>query len=132
MVPVVSFSNVAGIPIRQRLDDSKIEEIVQRTRDGGAEVGKLLQKGSAFYAPSAGVAEMVDSIVLDQKRVLPCAALCQGEYGVDDLFVGVPVMLGRDGIEKIVEIDLGDEEKEQLQQSANAVKELVTAMENLG
>jgi malate dehydrogenase len=132
MVPVVSYTNVAGIPIRQKIEDGRLEEIVQRTRDGGAEVGKLLQKGSAFYAPSAGVAEMVDSIVLDQKRVLPCAALCQGEYGVDDLFVGVPVKLGRDGIEEIVEIDLDDTEKEQLQQSAGAVKELVTAMENLG
>jgi malate dehydrogenase len=131
MVPVVSFSNVAGIPIRQRLDDSKIEAIVQRTRDGGAEVGKLLQKGSAFYAPSAGVAEMVDSIVLDQKRVLPCAALCQGEYGIDDLFVGVPVKLGRDGIEEIVEIELESEEKEQLGKSADAVKELVEAMAKL-
>src|ERR687886_932089 len=131
MVPVVSFSNVSGIPIRQLLDDNRIEEIVQRTRDGGAEVGKLLQKGSAFYAPSAGVAEMVDSIVLDQKRILPCAALCQGEYGINDLFVGVPVMLGRDGIEEIVEIELTDEEREQLQQSAGAVQELVSAMANL-
>jgi malate dehydrogenase len=131
MVPVVSFSNVAGIPIRQRLDDSKIEEIVQRTRDGGAEVGKLLQKGSAFYAPSAGVAEMVDSIVLDQKRVLPCAALCQGEFGINDLFVGVPCLLGRDGIEDIVEIELQDDEREQLGKSADAVKELVEAMKNL-
>jgi malate dehydrogenase len=131
MVPVVSFSNVAGIPVRQRLDDSKIEEIVQRTRDGGAEVGKLLQKGSAFYAPSAGVAEMVDSIVLDQKRVLPCAALCQGEYGINDLFVGVPCLLGRDGIEEIVEIELESEERDQLGKSADAVKELVQAMENL-
>jgi malate dehydrogenase len=131
MVPVVSFSNVAGIPIRQRLDDSKIEEIVQRTRDGGAEVGKLLQKGSAFYAPSAGVAEMVDSIVLDQKRVLPCAALCQGEFGISDLFVGVPCLLGRDGIEDIVEIELESEERDQLGKSADAVKELVEAMKNL-
>jgi malate dehydrogenase len=131
MVPVVSFSNVAGIPIRQKLDDAKIEEIVQRTRDGGAEVGKLLQKGSAFYAPSAGVAEMVDSIVLDQKRVLPCAALCQGEFGINDLFVGVPCLLGRDGIEEIVEIELESEEREQLGKSADAVKELVHAMENL-
>src|SRR4051795_8591930 len=131
MVPVVSFSNVAGIPIRQKLSDSKIEEIVQRTRDGGAEVGKLLQKGSAFYAPSAGVAEMVDSIVLDQKRVLPCAALCQGEFGINDLFVGVPVKLGEGGIEEIVEIDLNDEEKAELQKSAGAVKELVEAMATL-
>ena len=131
MVPVVSYSNVAGIPIRQKLSDSKIEEIVQRTRDGGAEVGKLLQKGSAFYAPSAAVAEMVDSIVFDQKRVLPCAALCQGEFGIDDLFVGVPCRLGAEGLEEIVEIDLEDEEREQLANSAGAVQELVKAMENL-
>jgi len=131
MVPVVSYSNVAGIPIRQKLSDDKIEAIVQRTRDGGAEVGKLLQKGSAFYAPSAAVAEMVDSIVFDQKRVLPCAALCQGEFGIDDLFVGVPCRLGAEGLEEIVEIDLEDEEREQLANSAGAVQELVKAMENL-
>jgi malate dehydrogenase len=131
MVPVVSYTNVAGIPIRQKISDDRLEEIVQRTRDGGAEVGKLLQKGSAFYAPSAGVAEMVDSIVLDQKRILPCAALCQGEYGVNDLFVGVPTMLGRDGIEEIVEIELDDAEKQELQKSADSVQELVKAMENL-
>src|SRR4051795_1249236 len=131
MVPVVSYTNVAGIPVRQKIDDARLEEIVQRTRDGGAEVGKLLQKGSAFYAPSAGVAEMVDSIVLAQKRVLPCAALCQGEYGISDLFVGVPVKLGEAGIEEIVEIDLSDEEKAELQKSAGAVKELVEAMATL-
>src|ERR687885_1240332 len=113
MVPVVSFSSVAGIPIRQKISDERIEEIVQRTRDGGAEVGKLLQKGSAFYAPAAGVAEMVDSILLDQKRVPPCAALCQGEDGIEDLFVGVPCLLGRDGVEEIIEIELEDEEKQQ-------------------
>ena len=132
MVPVVSYTNVAGIPIRQKIADDRLEEIVQRTRDGGAEVGKLLQKGSAFYAPSAGVAEMVDSIVLDQKRILPCAALCQGEYGIDDLFVGVPTMLGRDGIEQIVEIELDEAEQEELRSSAGAVKELVEAMAKLG
>jgi malate dehydrogenase len=131
MVPVVSYTNVAGIPIRQKIADDRLEEIVQRTRDGGAEVGKLLQKGSAFYAPSAGVAEMVDSIVLDQKRILPCAALCQGEYGIDNLFVGVPTLLGRDGIEQIVEIELDDAEKDELKNSANSVQELVKAMENL-
>jgi malate dehydrogenase len=131
MVPVVSYTNVAGVPVTQKIDSGRLEEIVQRTRDGGAEVGKLLQKGSAFYAPSAGVAEMVDSIVLDQKRVLPCAALCQGEYGVDSLFVGVPVKLGEGGIEEIVEIDLSDEEKQELAKSAGAVKELVEAMASL-
>jgi malate dehydrogenase len=131
MVPVVSYTSVAGIPVTQRLGDDRIEEIVQRTRDGGAEVGKLLQKGSAFYAPSAATAEMIDSIVLDQKRVLPCAALCQGEYGIDGLFVGVPVRLGKDGVEEIIEIDLDEREKGDLEQSAGAVRELVDAMASL-
>lgn len=131
MVPVVSYTGVAGVPVTQRLADDRIEEIVQRTRDGGAEVGALLQKGSAFYAPSAATVEMIDSIVFDQKRVLPCAALCQGEYGVDGLFVGVPVRLGKDGVEEIIEIDLDDREKEALAQSAGSVRELVDAMARL-
>jgi malate dehydrogenase len=131
MVPVVSYTNVAGIPIRQKIADDRLEEIVQRTRDGGAEVVKLLQKGSAFYAPSAAVAEMVDSIVFDQKRVLPCAALCQGEFGIDGLFVGVPVRLGAEGIEEIVEIELEDDERSELGKSADAVKELVEALKNV-
>jgi malate dehydrogenase len=131
MVPVVSYSSVAGVPIRQRLSDQRIEEIVQRTRDGGAEVVKLLEKGSAFYAPSAATLEMVDSIVHDQKRVLPCAALCQGEYGFDGLFVGVPVRLGADGVEEIIEIELSDEEKSELEGSAGAVRELVDTMASL-
>ena len=131
MVPVVSYTNVAGIPIRQKIDDTRLEEIVQRTRDGGAEVVKLLQKGSAFYAPSAAVAEMVDSIIYDQKRVLPCAALCQGEFGIDGLFVGVPVKLGNEGVEEIVEIELDSDEQDQLQKSAAAVQELVDAMVTL-
>src|SRR5438045_8021914 len=121
MVPVVSYSNLAGIPIRQLLSDDKVEAIVQRTRDGGAEVGKLLQKGSAFYAPSAAVAEMVDAIVFDQKRVLPCAALCQGEFGINDLFVGVPCRLGAEGLEEIVQIELEDAERDALAKSADAV-----------
>jgi malate dehydrogenase len=131
MVPVVSYTNVAGVPVRQKISDARLEEIVQRTRDGGAEVVKLLQKGSAFYAPAAAVAEMVDSIVFDQKRVLPCAALCQGEYGIDGLFVGVPVRLGAEGIEEIVEIDLDDDEKQQLEQSAGAVQELVDTLKTV-
>jgi malate dehydrogenase len=131
MVPVVSYTNVAGVPVRQKIADDRLEEIVQRTRDGGAEVVKLLQKGSAFYAPSAAVLEMVDSIVFDQKRVLPCAALCKGEFGIEDLFVGVPVKLGADGIEQIVEIELEDDEREQLAKSADSVKELVEAMASL-
>src|SRR2546423_1798085 len=108
-----------------------LEEIVQRTRGGGAEVVKLLQKGSAFYAPAAAAAEMVDSIVFDQKRVLPCAALCQGEFGIDGLFVGVPIRLGAEGVEEIVEIELDDAEREQLAQSASAVQELVEALKNV-
>jgi len=131
MVPVVSYTNVAGVPVRQKISDARLEEIVQRTRDGGAEVVKLLQKGSAFYAPAAAVAEMVDSIVLDQKRVLPCAALCQGEFGIDGLFVGVPVRLGAEGIEEIIEIELDDAEREQLSNSAGAVRELVEALANV-
>jgi malate dehydrogenase len=124
MVPVLSSTSVAGIPIRQRLSAERLEEIVQRTRDGGGEVVKLLDSGSAFYAPSAAVAEMVDAVVLDRKRVLPCAALCQGEYGIDNLFVGVPVRLGKDGVEEIVEIELEESEREQLQRSADAVREM--------
>jgi malate dehydrogenase len=131
MVPVVSYTSVSGVPVRQLLDDSRLEEIVQRTRDGGAEVGKLLQKGSAFYAPAAGVAEMVDSIVLDQKRILPCTALCEGEYDLDGLFVGVPVRIGREGIEEIVEFDLEDDEREMLSKSAGSVRELVDTMAKL-
>jgi malate dehydrogenase len=131
MVPVVSYTNVAGVPIRQKVSDQRLEEIVQRTRDGGAEVVKLLQKGSAFYAPAAATAEMIDSIVLDQKRVLPCAALCQGEYGFDGLFVGVPVRLGAEGVEEIVEIELDKKERQELEKSAEAVRELVETLEKV-
>jgi malate dehydrogenase len=131
MVPVTSYTNVAGIPITQRIDQMRLQEIVQRTRDGGAEVVKLLKAGSAYYAPAAAVAEMIDSIILDQKRVLPCAAYCDGEFGIEGLFVGVPVKLGRGGVEEIVEIDLADEEREALQSSAGAVRELVQAMASL-
>jgi malate dehydrogenase len=131
MVPVISNTNVAGIPIREKVSDQRLEEIVQRTRDGGAEVVKLLQSGSAYYAPSAAAAEMVDAIVLDRKRVLPCAALCQGEYGFDNLFVGVPVKLGRDGVEEIIEIELDDAEREQVERSADAVRELVVSLQRV-
>jgi malate dehydrogenase len=128
MVPIVSYTNVAGVPVSQKISAQRLEEIVQRTRDGGAEVVKLLKSGSAYYAPSAAVVEMVDSILHDQKRVLPCAALCQGEYGIDGLFVGVPVKLGKDGVEEILEIELSSDEQADLQRSADAVRELVDAM----
>jgi malate dehydrogenase len=132
MVPIVSYTNVAGVPVSQKIPADRLEQIVQRTRDGGAEVVKLLKSGSAFYAPAAAVAEMIDSIVHDQKRVLPCAALCQGEYAIDGLFVGVPVKLGKDGVEEIIEIDLSQQEREELHRSADAVRELVDAMAALG
>jgi malate dehydrogenase len=128
MVPIVSYTNVAGVPVTQKIESGRLEEIVQRARDGGAEVVKLLKSGSAFYAPAAAVAEMIDSIVLDQKRILPCAALCNGEFGIDGLFVGVPVKLGKDGVEEIVEIELSDSERSDLHRSADAVRELVDAM----
>lgn len=131
MVPVVSYTNVAGIPVSQKISEGRLEEIVQRTRDGGAEIVKFLQKGSAYYAPSAATVEMVDAIVYDQKRVLPCAALCEGEYGLEGLFVGVPVKIGAEGVEEIIEIDLTDDEKSQLQNSASAVTELVEALERV-
>jgi malate dehydrogenase len=131
MVPVTSYTNVGGVPVSQKIDSMRLDEIVQRTRDGGAEVVKLLKAGSAYYAPAAAVAEMIDSILLDQKRVLPCAAYCDGEYGIDGLFVGVPVKLGRGGVEEIVDIELTDDERAALRKSAGAVRELVEAMATL-
>ena len=128
MVPVVSNTNVSGIPITELVAPDRLAEIVQRTRDGGAEVVRHLKTGSAFYAPSAAVAEMVDSIVLDQKRVLPCAALLEGEYGIEGIFMGVPCKLGRSGLEQIIEIQLSDEERGDLARSAAAVRELVDIM----
>ena len=131
MVPVVSYTTVAGVPVSQRIDADRLEEIVQRTREGGAEVIEMLEQGGAYYAPSAGVAEIIDAIVRDQKRIVPCAALCQGEYGIRDLFVGVPCKLGTNGIEEIVEIDLTSDEAERLLASAESVRELVAAMTRL-
>ncbi|MBJ7459484.1 MAG: malate dehydrogenase, partial [Thermoleophilaceae bacterium] len=128
MVPVVSYTNVSGIPVSQKISAGRLEEIVQRTRDGGAEIVKFLQKGSAYYAPSAAAVEMCDAIVFDQKRVIPCAALCEGEYGLDGLFVGVPVKIGAEGVEEIIEIDLTDDETAALKASAGAVEELVEAL----
>lgn len=128
MVPVVSNTNVSGIPVTDLLAQDRIDSIVQRTRDGGAEVVALLKTGSAYYAPSASAVEMVDSIILDQKRVLPCAAKLDGQYGVDGLYLGVPVTLGKDGVERIHEITISDDEQAQLQRSADAVRELVDVM----
>ncbi len=128
MVPLVRLTTVAGIPITELLSAERIAEIVQRTQDGGAEIVKLLKAGSAFYAPSASIVQMVDSIVLDQKRILPCAAFLEGEFGIDGLYVGVPVKLGAKGIEEIVELELAQDEKAGLDHSAEAVRQLVETM----
>ena len=130
MVPLVQSTNVAGVPISQLLAKDVLEPIVQRARDGGAEIVGLLKTGSAFYAPSAAVAQMVDSIILDKKRILPCAAFLQGEYGINGLYIGVPVKLGENGIEEIIEVELSQEETVSLGRSAEAVNELVEAMKN--
>src|SRR6476469_724962 len=128
MVPVTSYTNVAGIPITDLIGQERLAEIVQRTRDGGAEVVKLLKSGSAYYAPSASVVEMVDSIVHDQKRVLPCAAYLTGEFGLNGIFMGVPCRLGAGGLEEIIKLNLTDDEQAQLNRSAEAVRELVGVM----
>jgi len=128
MVPLSRMCTVAGVPIAQLIPAERIEQIVQRTRDGGAEIVKLLGTGSAYFAPSASVLQMVDSILLDKKMILPCAVYLNGEYGIKNLFVGVPVKLGARGIEQIVEIELNEQERALLQKSADSVKELVAVM----
>jgi malate dehydrogenase len=129
MVPIVRFTNISGIPITELLPQEKIDALVQRTRDGGAEIVRYLKTGSAYYAPSAATVEMVASILKDKKKVLPCAALLEGEYGVNGLYVGVPVKLGSRGIEKIYEVVLNPDEKSQLDKSVSAVKELVDVIQ---
>jgi malate dehydrogenase len=128
MVPLPSMATVSGVAITELMPQDRVEAIVNRTRNGGAEIVGLLQSGSAFYAPSAAAVEMVDAILLDQKRILPCAAYLQGEYGVEDLFVGVPLKLGASGIEEILELDLQSDELEELRNSAGAVRELVEVL----
>jgi malate dehydrogenase len=128
MVPVVRLSNVSGIPLSELIPADRLAAIVDRTRNGGAEIVKYLKTGSAYYAPSAAAVEMVESILKDKKKVLPCAALLEGEYGINGLFVGVPVKLGRNGIEKIYELQLNAEEKAMLAKSAGAVQELVDVL----
>jgi malate dehydrogenase len=128
MVPLPSMATVGGVAITELLPEDRVEAIVDRTRNGGAEIVGFLQSGSAFYAPSAAAVEMVDTILLDQKRVLPCAAHLQGEYGLEDLFVGVPVKLGASGIEEIVELDLREDELADLNSSADTVRELVQVL----
>ena len=128
MIPLSRMCTVAGVPISQLISAERIEQIVQRTRDGGAEIVKLLGMGSAYFAPSASVLQMVDSILLDKNMIMPCAVYLQGEYGIQGLFVGVPVKLGAQGLEQIIEIELTPDEQSLLQKSAQAVKELIDVM----
>ena len=130
MVPIVGSTTVGNTPISKLISNKRIEEIVQRTRDGGAEIVNLLKSGSAYYAPSAAIVQMVEAILLDKKEILPCTAYLQGEYGLNDLYVGVPVKLGADGVEQIIEFELTKQEQSQLENSAQAVEELIEVMKN--
>jgi malate dehydrogenase len=128
MVPLPRFSTVGGVPITELMTAERIAQLVDRTRNGGAEVVALLKTGSAYYAPAASVVEMVEAILRDRRRILPCAAYLRGEYGIDGLYVGVPIVLGNGGMEKVIEIALTPEEKAELDRSANAVRELVAKL----
>ena len=131
MVPLASCTSVGGIPVTQLIGPERLEQIVQRTRDGGAEIVGLLKTGSAYYAPGAATAQMVEAVVRDKKRLVPAAAYCDREYGVGGYYVGVPVLLGAGGVERIVEIDLSETDRTALQGSIDAVKSLVEAMARL-
>jgi malate dehydrogenase len=131
MVPLPRYSTVAGIPITELLPQDRIDAIVERTRTGGAEIVSLLKTGSAYYAPASAAVEMAESILKDKKKILPCAALLQGEYGIEDLFIGVPVKLGAAGIEEVIQIKLTEDEQAALNRSAAAVQELKEAMKKL-
>jgi malate dehydrogenase len=131
MVPMPSCTSVGGIPVTQLIKPERLEEIVQRTRNGGAEIVSLLKTGSAYYAPAAATAQMVEAVVRDKKRLIPCAAYCDKEYGVGGYYVGVPVVLGASGVERIVELELTPTERAAFVKSVDAVKQLVAAMAKL-
>jgi malate dehydrogenase len=130
MVPLPRYSTVAGIPITELMDQATIDRLVDRTRNGGAEIVSLLKSGSAYYAPSAAAVEMAEAILKDKKKIVPCAAYLRGEYGIRDLYVGVPVKLGAGGVEQIVEVKLTADEKAALARSADAVRELVDVLQS--
>ena len=129
MVPLISYTTVAGIPVSQLLDKPSLDKIVERTRNGGAEIVAFLKTGSAYYAPSAAVTQMAEAIVHDKKRVLPCAAWVQGEYGISGVYLGVPCKLGRGGLDRILEVKLSPDEQAALKKSAEAVKETMQAVQ---
>ena len=130
MVPLPRYSTVAGIPITELMDKATIDRLVDRTRNGGAEIVQFLKTGSAYYAPSAAAVEMAEAILKDKKKIVPCSAFLRGEYGIRDLYVGVPVKLGAAGVEQVIEVRLGEEEKAALGRSAQAVRELVEVLES--
>jgi malate dehydrogenase len=129
MVPLPRFSTVSGISITELLPKEKVDAIMKRTQEGGAEIVKLLEKGSAYYAPAASVCEMIEAIVLDKKKILPCAVQLKGEYGVDGLFVGVPCKLGAGGMEQVIQLKLLPEEDQAFRKSVEAVRELVAVLD---
>ncbi|MGD8320251.1 MAG: malate dehydrogenase [Gemmatimonadota bacterium] len=131
MVPLASYASVSGIPLTQLLPQDRIDALVARTRKGGGEIVGYLKTGSAYYAPAAAAVQMADAIVKDKKRILPCAAFLKGEYGIQDIFLGVPCMLGEGGLKKIIEVELSDAEKEALNNSADAVRSVVKTLEAL-
>ena len=131
MVPLISFTSVGGIPIQELLDPASIEELVKRTRTGGAEIVNLLKTGSAFYAPGASVAKMVEAVIKDEKRLFPASAFLHGEYGMKDIFLGVPVIMGRNGVERILELPLSEPEKRALDASAESVRKGLKDLEGL-
>ena len=131
MVPLVSYTSVSGIPITQLIPKARLDAIVDRTRNGGAEIVKHLKTGSAYYAPSSGAVQMVEAIVNDQRRILPCAAWLEGEYGMTGLYLGVPCKLGRGGLQKVIEVELTDAERAALEKSAQAVREPMGVLTNI-
>jgi len=132
MVPLPRYSTVAGVPITELMSPDRIDALVERTRLGGAEIVDLLKTGSAYYAPASAVAEMTESILKDKKKILPCAAYLEGEYDIHGLFVGVPVKLGKEGVEQIIEVILTKEERSALQKSADSVQSLVKDLNEMG
>jgi len=131
MVPLPRFSTVSGIPITELMDQATIDRLVKRTREGGAEIVSLLKTGSAYYAPASAACEMAEAIIKDKKKILPCAVYLTGEYGINNLFIGVPVKLGKSGVEEIIQIKLTPEEDTALKKSAEAVQGLVEAMKKM-
>jgi malate dehydrogenase len=132
MVPLSTYTSVSGIPLTQLLAQDRIDALVERTRKGGGEIVAHLKTGSAYYAPAAAAVQMAEAIVKDKRRILPCAAWLQGEYGMSDLYLGVPCLLGENGLERVIEVELDDDERAALETSAEHVRETVAALKALG